>query len=82
MTMRDKKIVMGQVFVKKCDDMGTISGDNTEKIMAHRFFAKQKTDVSKACKMAAGGLGSAVSLQWGSGGKAPKKFFFFPFKAR
>ena len=56
--MRDKKIVMGQVFVKKCDDMGTISGDNTEKIMAHRFFAKQKTDVSKACKMAAGGYQS------------------------
>ena len=76
MTMRDKKIVMGQVFVKKCDDMGTISGDNTEKIMAHRFFTKQKTDVSKArqCQLE---VWSAVSLQWGSGGKAPKKFFFF-----
>ena len=37
------------------------SGDNTEKIWAHRFYAKQKTDMPKAHKMAAGGLGSAVT---------------------
>ena len=38
-----------------------ITRDNTEKIWAHRFYAKQKTDVPKARKMAAVGLGSAVS---------------------
>ena len=37
--------------------------DNTEKIWVHCFFAKQKTDVPKALKMAAGGLGSGVSPQ-------------------
>ena len=48
--------------------------DNTEQLWAHRIFAKQKTDVPKASKMAAGGLGNAVSPQWGSGGKSPKYF--------
>ena len=37
------------------------SRDNTEKIWAHRFYAKQKTDVPKARKMAAGGLGNPVT---------------------
>ena len=40
---------------------GYISGDNTEKIWARRFFAKQKTDMPKTCKIAVGGLGSVVS---------------------
>ena len=39
----------------------TQTGDNTEKIWVHQFFGKQKTDMTKACKMAAEGLGSAVS---------------------
>ena len=38
-----------------------MTGDNTKKIWVHRFYAKQKTDVPKARKMAAGGLGSAVT---------------------
>ena len=39
------------------------SGDNTEKIWAHRFFAKRKTDMPKARKMAAGSPGSPVVSQ-------------------
>ena len=50
--------------------MGT--GDNTEKIWAHRFFAKQKTDMPKARKMAAGSPGSAVGLPVGVRGQALK----------
>ena len=42
-----------------------LPGDNTEKIWAHRLFAKQKTDVPKARKMAAGGPGRAVALPVG-----------------
>ena len=37
------------------------TGDNTGKIWEHRFFGKQKTGVPKACKIAAEGLGNAVS---------------------
>ena len=62
-----------------------ISGDNTEKIWAHRFFAKQKRNVLKARKTSAGGLGGGVSPPvgpgqspgWGSGGKAPENFRVF-----
>ena len=42
-----------------------MSGDNTEKIWAHRFFAKQETDMPKACKMADESPGSAVDLPVG-----------------
>ena len=38
-----------------------LSGSNTEKIWVHQFSVKQKTDVPKAHKIAARGLGSAVS---------------------
>ena len=48
------------------------SGDNIEKIWAHQLFAKQKTDVPKARKMVAGGLGSAVALPVGGRGQALK----------
>ena len=59
-----------------------ISGDNTEKIWVHQFFAKQKRNVPKARKTSAGGLGGAVSPPvgpgqspgGGSGAEAPKKF--------
>ena len=62
-----------------------LPGDNTEKIWAYRFFAKQKTNVPKARKTAAGGLGGAVSPPvgpgqspgGGSGAKPPKIFGFF-----
>ena len=47
-------------------------GDNTEKIWAHWFFAKQKTDMPKASKMGAGGPGSAVALPVGVRGQALK----------
>ena len=49
------------------------------------FFAKQKTAVPKARKMAAGGLGSAVSPlppSGGQGAKPSKCFDSFSFKAR
>ena len=50
----------------------TSSGDNTEKIWAHWFFAKQKTDVPKVHKMKTGGLESAacplVRVRGGGGG--------------
>ena len=49
--------------------------DNTEKIWVHRFYAKQKADVPKARKMAAEGLGSAVSPPRVA--KTPKSFDFF-----
>ena len=52
-----------------------LAGDNTEKIWAHRFYAKQKTDVPKARKMAAGGQGSAVRPPRVA--KPPKSFDFF-----
>ena len=59
--------------------------DNTEKIWAHRFFAKQKRNVPKARKTSAGGLGGAVSPPsgfrakpwWGFSGRSPKKFSSF-----
>ena len=54
------------------------SEDNTEKIWEHRFYAKQKTDVPKARKVAAGGLGSAVSPPRVA--KPPKSFGFFCLK--
>ena len=38
-----------------------MTGDNTKKIWVHWFYAKQKTDVPKARRMAAGGLGSTVT---------------------
>ena len=38
-----------------------MTGDNTKKIWAHWFYAKQKTDMPKARRMAAGGLGSTVT---------------------
>ena len=47
-------------------------GDNTEKISAHQFFAKQKIDVPKADKMAAGVLESAVSPPVGVWGQSPR----------
>ena len=50
------------------------AGDNTEKIWVHRFYAKQKTDMPKAHKMAAGGQGSAVRPPRVA--KPPKSFFF------
>ena len=37
-------------------------------------FLQKNPDVPKAHKMASGGLGGAVSLQWESGDKAPQKF--------
>ena len=49
--------------------------DNTEKIWAYRFYAKQKTDVPKTRKMAAVGPGSAVSPLRVA--KPPKSFDFF-----
>ena len=55
-----------------------LARDNTEKIWAHRFYAKQKTDMSKARKMATGGLGSAVSASRVA--KPPKSFDFFCLK--
>ena len=66
-------------------DHGVLSGNNTEKIWAHRFFVKQKRNVPKARKTSAGGLGGAVSPPvdsgqspgGGSGGKAPKNFRVF-----
>ena len=45
----------GVPLVLKC------TGDNTEKIWVHQIFPKQKTDVPKAHKMVAGGLGNAIS---------------------
>ena len=60
-------------MIKTCKSRN-ITGDNIEKIWARRLFAKQKTDVPKARKMAAGDLGSAVSSQWGSEGKALEMF--------
>ena len=51
------------------------AGDNTEKIWVHRFYAKQKTDMPKAHKMAAGGQGSAVRPPRVA--KPPKSFYFF-----
>ena len=60
-----------------------ISGDNTEKIWAHRIFAKQKTDVPKARKMTTGRLGSVVSPpNLGQEAKPPRSFDFFSFTAR
>ena len=50
-------------------------GDNIEKIWARRFFAKQKTDMPKARKMAAGGLESAVSPPVGVRGQSPQNVF-------
>ena len=52
-----------------------ITRDNTEKTWTHRFYAKQKTDVPKARKMAAVGLGSAVSPLRVA--KPPKSVDFF-----
>ena len=48
------------------------SGDNKEKIWVHQLFAKQKTDMPKARKMAARGLVSAVALPVGGRGQALK----------
>ena len=50
----------------------SLPGDNTEKIWAPRFFAKQKTDMPKARKMAAGNSGSAVGFPVGVRGQALK----------
>ena len=50
----------------------TCSGDNTEKIWVHRFFAKQRTDMPKAHKMAAGGPGSVVGFPVGVRGQTLK----------
>ena len=41
------------------------------------IFAKQKTDVPKARKMAAGGLGNAVSPPVEVGRQSPKKVLIF-----
>ena len=46
------------------------AGDNTEKIWAHQFFAKQKTEVPKTHKMAVGGLGSTLSTLMGVRGQS------------
>ena len=46
------------------------TGDNTEKIWAHQFFAKHKTNMPKAREMAAGGLESTVSLPVGVRGQS------------
>ena len=53
------------------------SGYNTEKIWALRFLGKQKPDVPKARKMAAGSLGSAVSSLVEVRGQSPRKVFIF-----
>ena len=50
------------------------AGDNT---WAHRFSGKQKPDVPKASKMAAEGLGSAVSSPVEVRGQSPRKDFIF-----
>ena len=55
-----------------------VSGDNAEKIWTHRFYAEQKTDESKACKMAAVGLGSTVNPPRVA--KPLKSFEFFRLK--
>ena len=47
-----------------------VARDNTEKIWAHRFFAK-------ASKTSAGGLGPGQSPGGGSGGEAPENFRVF-----
>ena len=54
-----------------------VARDNTEKIWAHRFFAKQKRNVAKASKTSAGGLGPGQSPGGGSGGEAPENFRVF-----
>ena len=47
------------------------------KNMGASVFCKTKTDVSKARKMAAGGLGSAVGLPVGVRGAKPLSLVFF-----
>ena len=59
-----------------------VARDNTEKIWAHRFFAKQKRNVAKASKTSAGGLGPGQSPGGGSGREAPRIFEFFCEKRR
>ena len=54
-----------------------LAGDNTEKIWAHRIFAKQKTDVPKARKMATGRLGSVVSPPIWVRRQSPQKVLIF-----
>ena len=49
-------------ILASCYYSGTLPGDNTEKIPIHQLFAKQKTDVPKVRKMAAGGPGSIAAL--------------------
>ena len=50
--------------------------------MGALVFCKAKTDVSKAKKMAAGGLGSAVGLPVGVRGQSPWKVWVFSFKGQ
>ena len=52
-----------------------IAGDNTEKIWACWFFAKQKTDMPKAHKIAAWSLGSALNPPVGVRGQSPEDVF-------
>ena len=56
MQPKDNKHILASYY------SGTLPGDNTEKIPIHQLFAKQKTDVPKVRKMAAGGPGSIVAL--------------------
>ena len=50
--------------------------------MGASVFCKTKTDVLKAQKMAAGGLGSTAGLPVGVRGQSPWKVWVFSFKAR
>ena len=54
-----------------------MSSENTQKVWVHQFSGKQKTDVPKAHKMAARGLGSAISSPVEVKGQSPQKVFIF-----
>ena len=51
--MNGDRIIMKPITIINEDSIKyfTSTGDNTEKIWAHRFYAKQKTEVSKAVKL-------------------------------
>ena len=59
------------ILKTKKEEVLISSGDNTEKIWAHRFLQNKK-HMPKACKMAAGSPGSTVGLPEGVRGQALK----------
>ena len=70
-------LLIGYNYIVESVNFTPVTRDYTEKIWAHGFFAKQKTDVPKAHKIAAGGLGSTVSLPVGFREQSPQKVFIF-----